>query len=417
MSNNWDFATKSIHSGFNQDETTGATSLPIYESAAFAFASAEDLEAAFVGRKFGHIYSRITNPTVTALEKRLNALENGIGAIATASGMAAIATVVNTLTKAGDEIVSSQSLFGGTYSLFNDVLKNLGVSAVYVENTDPEAYRRAINGKTRLLYLETIGNPKLDIPNIQAIADIAKSHGLPLVVDGTLTTPYLFAAKRFGVAVVIHSTSKYISGSGHTIGGVLVDLGNFDWQNCLSPEVKAYARQAGEYAFIARARKQILQNTGSCLSPFNAYLQNLGLETLGLRMNQHCQNALQLAQFLQRHPLVRAVNYPGLPEHPQHRLAQEQFNGKFGAIVTVRLGTKERSYQLVNRLKLVKRMTNLGDAKTLIIHPASTIFCTNTAAEQEAAGVYPDLLRISVGIENLTDLINDFAQALAEESK
>jgi O-acetylhomoserine (thiol)-lyase len=415
MSNQWNFETKSIHSGFDQDEQTGATSLPIYETAAFAYDSAEALEAAFIGRKFGHIYSRIANPTVTAFEKRINALEGGVGAIATASGMAAIATVVSALTKAGDEIVSSQSLFGGTFQLFNDIFKGYGVHTHYVRSTDTEAYQRAISAKTRLIFLETIGNPKLDIPNIREIAGVAAADGVPLVVDSTLTTPYLFEAKRFGAAIVIHSTSKYISGSGHTIGGVLIDLGNFDWSQSSSEAVRQLARQAGEFALLARARKQILQNTGSCLSPFNAYLQNLGLETLALRMRQHCHNAALLAAYLQTKPQIAEVNFPGLAEHPDHQIAKAQFNGAFGAVVTIRLGTKERSYRLVNRLQMVKRLANVGDAKTLIIHPASTIYHTCSEAEQLEAGVYPDLLRISVGIEHSGDIIADFDQALAEE--
>ncbi|TCL62165.1 O-acetylhomoserine (thiol)-lyase [Hydrogenispora ethanolica] len=415
MANTWDFETRSIHSGFDQDKGTGATALPIYESAAFAYDSAEDLEAAFQGRKFGHIYSRIANPTVTAFENRVNALENGLGAIATASGMAAIATAVYTLAQAGDEIVSGKSLFGGTFQLFNEIFGNSGIKVVYVESTATEAYRRAISPRTKLVFLETIGNPKLDIPDIGAIAAVAREQGVPLVVDSTLSTPYLFAAKRFGVDLVIHSTSKYISGSGNTIGGILVDLGNFDWRHCRTGAVAALTKQAGEYAFLARARRQVLQNTGSCLSPFNAYLQNLGLETLALRMSKHCTNAVGLVEYFQAQPQVVSVNYPGLPGHPDHAVAAAQFHGGYGGLITLRLGTRERCFRMINRLKMVKCLANVGDAKTLIIHPASTIYHNCSAAEQEAAGVYPDLVRISVGIESLRDIINDFDQALAKE--
>ena len=415
MSKSWDFETRAIHSGFDQDKQTGATALPIYESAAFAYDSAEDLEAAFQGRKFGHIYSRIANPTVTAFENRVNALENGLGAIATASGMAAIATAVYTLAQAGDEIVSGKSLFGGTFQLFNEIFGNSGIKVVYVESTDTEAYRRALSPRTKLIFLETIGNPKLDIPDIGAIAAIAKQQGVPLIVDSTLSTPYLFAAKRFGVDLVIHSTSKYISGSGNTIGGILVDLGNFDWRQCRTKAVAVLTKQAGDYAFLARARRQILQNTGSCLSPFNAYLQNLGLETLALRMAKHCTNAAGLVEYFQAQPQVAAVNYPGLPGHPDHAVAAAQFQGGYGGLITLRLGTRERCFRVINRLQMVKCLANVGDAKTLIIHPASTIYYTCSEAEQAAAGVYPDLLRISVGIENIRDIIADFDQALSKE--
>ncbi|HOJ77603.1 MAG TPA: aminotransferase class I/II-fold pyridoxal phosphate-dependent enzyme [Bacillota bacterium] len=410
MSTKFEFETRSIHSGLERDELYGATSLPIYETAAFAYQRAEDLEAVFAGRKPGYIYSRINNPTVAAFERRINSLEEGLGAIATASGMAAIATTVGTLTQSGDEIIASKSLFGGTLQFFNEVLASNGIKTVYVDPTDIEAYRRAFSSKTRLVFVETIGNPKLDIPDLRAIARLANENNVPLVVDSTLTTPYLLEAKKFGVNIVIHSTSKYIAGSGQAIGGILVDLGNFNWRNSKSELLVAMTRQAGEFAFLARARKQILQNTGSCLAPFNAFLQNLGLETLALRMKQHCENALRLAEFLKTQDLV-GVNYPGLPEHAQYQLAKEQYRG-FGAMITIRLGSKERCFEVINRFQMVKQLANVGDAKTLVIHPASTIFHTYSEAEQETAGVYPDLIRISVGIENIKDIIDDFEQAL-----
>ncbi len=414
MSNQWDFETRSIHSGFNQDEKTGATVLPIYETASFAYDTAEDLADAFQGRKFGYLYSRIANPTVTAFEQRINALENGRGAVATASGMAAIATIIYALATPGDEIVSSMSLFGGTFQLFQEIFQTFGIKVNYVDPTDILAFERAISPRTSLLFLETIGNPKLDVPNVSKIAELAKLHNIPLVVDSSLTTPYLFEAKKFGVNVVIHSTSKYISGSGHTIGGVLVDLGNYDWFNCRSKLIKEVTAKAGDFAFLARARRQILQNTGSCLSPFNAYLQHLGLETLALRMEKHCSNALTLAQFLAGHPRVDQVIYPGLPEHSDFAVAESQFNGKFGGLLTIRLQTLERCFQFIRRVKIAKNLANLGDAKTLLIHPASTIYYNCSEAEQAAAGVYPDLIRVSVGIESIHDIIKDFDQALAE---
>lgn len=414
MNQNWKFATRSIHGGTDQDIKYGATSLPVYQSSAFSYDTAEELSDVFQGRKFGYIYSRIANPTVTALEQRINYLENGKGAIATASGMAAIATVLYTLIQPGDEIISSKSLFGGTLQLFNEIFAEYGVRIVFVDAVDVDAYRRAITEKSRLIFLETIGNPKLDIPDIRKIAAIANENNLPLVLDNTLATPYLFQAKEFGVNIVIHSTSKYITGSGNTIGGVLVDLGNYDWSATRTKSLQKIYSKTGDFAFLARARRQVLQNTGSCLAPFNAYLQLLGLETLGLRMERHCQNALELAKFLNDSPRVEMVNYPGLISNPGYTVANNQFNGRFGGLLTLRLGTPERCFKLINRLKMVKNLANLGDAKTLIIHPDSTIYYNCTESEKKDAGVYPDLLRVSVGIEDIHDIINDFNEALSE---
>lgn len=413
MANRWEFETKAIHGGFERDGTTGATTVPIYETAAYAYPTAEMLAEAFQGRRFGHIYSRITNPTVAAFEQRVNALEGGRGAVATASGMAAIATVLGSLTEQGDEVVASRSLFGGTYQLFNEVFSRYGVSVNYIEATDVDAYRQAVTPRTRLFFLETLGNPRLDVADIAAIAKVAKENSIPLVADATLTTPYLFCAREFGVNIVIHSATKYMAGNGSALGGVLVDLANYDWTKSRSPRINEMARCAGENAFLAIARRQILQNTGGCLSPFNAFLINLGLETMALRMEKHCFNAMKLAEYLLSHGEVGGVCYPGLPQHPNHHIAQQQFNGKFGAILTLRLGTAERCYGLIHRLKMVKNQANLGDAKTLIIHPASTIYHWCSEAERLAAGAFPDLLRVSVGIENISDIINDFEEALA----
>lgn len=414
MSNQWDFETRSIHSGFDHDEKNGATAVPIYETASFAYNTAEDLADAFQNRKFGYLYSRITNPTVSVLEQRITALENGRGAIATASGMAAIATVLYALVRPGDEIVSSMSLFGGTLQLFREIFDTFGVTVTYIDPIDSNAFEKAVTPRTSMIFLETIGNPKLDVANFCEIAEIAKRNNIPLIVDSSLTTPYLFEAKRFGINVVIHSTSKYISGSGHTIGGVLVDLGNYDWTRARSALVRESAKKAGDFGFLARCRRQVLQNTGSCLSPFNAYLQCLGLETLALRMEKHCINALTLAQFLVKHPRIQSVCYPGLPTHANFEIAQSQFGGKFGGLLTIRLGTLERCFGFIRRLKIAKNLANLGDAKTVVIHPASTIYCTCSVEEQLAAGVYPDLIRVSVGIESIHDIIGDFDQALTE---
>ncbi len=411
----WDFDTKAIHSGIDPARHQGSTSIPVYETTSFAYDSARDLADVFEGKKFGYIYSRISNPTVAAFEQKINALENGVGAIAASSGMAAIATVLFSLTGQGDEIASSKSLFGGTLHLFNRILKKYGVRIRFFDPLDLEALKGAITGRTKLIFVETIGNPRLDIPDIGRMAKLAVENNIPLVVDSTLTTPYLFKAKDFGAAIVIHSSTKYITGNGNTIGGVIVDLGNYDWQDGRDGEIKAMAESIGsDFAFLSLARRHILENTGCCPSPFNVYLQFLGLETLSLRMERHCSNALTLAELLKDRSEIIEVNYPGLEDDPCFETARSQFGGKFGGLLTFKLGSRERCFALIDNLKLVKNLANLGDAKTLIIHPASTIYHDCSKEEMAQAGVSEDLLRVSVGIESITDIIADFEQAFKE---
>lgn len=411
----WGFETKAVHGGLDPSQHGGATSIPIYETSSFAYGRAQDLADVFEGKKYGHIYSRISNPTVTALEQRITALENGAGAIATASGMAAISTVLFALTRRDDEIISSSSLFGGTYLLFKRIFQKYGVKVTYVDLDKPERLKAVISERTKLVFLETIGNPKLDIPNIREIALIAVGENVPLIVDSTLTTPYLFDEKNAGASITIHSTTKYITGNGSTIGGVMVDLGNFDWSICKNSDISEFSREYGrDFAFLAVGRRHILQNTGSCPSPFSAYLQCLGLETLAVRMERHCSNAMRLAVFLNRHPKIIEVNYPGLESSPYHEIARSQFDNRYGALLTFRLGTKRKCFQLIDHLRLVKNLANLGDAKTLIIHPASTIYHECTDEEMAQAGVSEDMVRVSVGIETIDDIIDDFNQALKE---
>ena len=406
------FETRAVHAGFDQDRETGATSLPVHESAAFAQASAGAMEEVFAGRRYGHVYSRISNPPVEAFELRMNALEGGAGAVATASGMAAIAAAALCLAGPGDRILAARSLFGGTVLLFND-LRRGGVVVDYVDATDPAAVAAALDERTRMIFVETIGNPRLDVPDIGAIGKAAAARGVPLVVDGTLTTPWLFRAQSHGVSVVVHSATKYITGNGTAIGGVLVDLGSFDWTAGRFTLLAEAALRAGPAAFLVSARKRLVQNAGGCLSPFNAFLHNLGLETLALRMDRHCANALALARHLAGHPGVASVNYPGLDGNPFRAIAERQFGGRYGGMLTLRLGSRERAFAFIDRLKLAKCMTNLGDAKTLVLHPASTIFRDCSPEETAAAGVTEDLVRVSVGIEGIADLIGDFNQALA----
>lgn len=406
------FSTKCIHAGHVKDPANGATAIPIFGSAAFSYDSAQDLADVFDGKRYGHVYSRISNPTVTSFEQRVNALEQGRGALAVSSGMAAIATVVFALTGQGDEIVAAKSLFGGTLLFFNDLISKYGVKITYVDTMDTGAYKRAINEKTRLIFLETIANPKLDVPDIKAVAEIAAQNNIPLVVDSTITTPYLFEAKKYGTAIVVHSATKYMTGNGTAIGGVFVDTGAYNWKSSKNPSLEKYAEKFGEFAFLAAARKQVLQNAGSCLSPFNAFLHCLGLETLSLRMEKHCANALAVARHFSKYPAVKSVNYPGLDNSIYKETAARQFNGKFGAIMTFSLGTKEKCFDFAGRIKIAGNLSNIGDAKTLVIHPASTIFHDCGRTEMLDAGVTDDMVRVSVGIEDVEDIIADFEQAL-----
>lgn len=407
------FSTRALHAGDKSSRETGATAVPIYNTAAFAYDSAQDLADVFDGRKYGHVYTRISNPTVAAFEQRVNALENGCGALAASSGMAAIATVVFTLAGQGDEIVAAKSLFGGTLMFFNDLISKLGIRVNYVETTDYEAYAKAINERTRLVFVETIGNPKLDVPDIKAIAAAAAKHNIPLVVDSTVTTPYLFEAKQYGAAIAVHSATKYMTGNGTAVGGALVDTGAYNWKNSKNTLLSGFIPKFGEFAFLAAARKRVLQNAGQCLSPFNAFMHCIGIETLPLRMEKHCSNAAALAAHFSKHPAVKAVNYPGLDKNPHKKTASEQFGGRYGGMLTLTLDSKEKCFDFLSRVKVARNLANIGDAKTLVIHPASTIFRDCGKEETAAAGVTQELIRVSVGIEDVEDLIADFEQALS----
>lgn len=405
------FETKAVHSGASADPKTGSSALPIFQTASFTYEDPEALEAVFSGKRFGHVYSRISNPTVTAFEQKMAALENGLGSIGFTSGMAAIQAAALGLAQHGDEILSSGSLFGGTYYFFED-LRRLGISTVYANPLDISTFASQITDKTRFIFVECIGNPKVDVPNIPELAALAKKHNIPLVVDATLVSPYLFDAKAAGVSLVLHSATKYIGLGGTTLGGVLTDTGLFDWKNGKSQTIAEFAAKAGAYAFIAKVKKMLVTNAGTGLSPFNAYLLHLGLETLSLRMDRHCDNALALASFLESHKAVVHVNYPGLASHAGHVTAKAHYKGKFGALLTIRLGTKDRCFSFIRGLKVAKDQANLGDSKTLVIHPESTIYRDCTPEQQASAGVYSDLIRVSVGLEHIDDLIADFESAL-----
>ena len=410
----WRFQTKAIHNGFKKDPVTGATTTPIYQTSSYEYESIQDLSDVFYGRQFGYQYSRVTNPSITDFENRVTALHNDArGSVGVSSGMAAITTALSAICSAGDELVLAKSLFGGTYYLMQQFFENFGVTCHFVDTVDCDAYEKVMSSKTAAIFLETIGNPRLDVPHIKAISQIAKSYNVPLIVDSTVTTPYLFDGKAYGVDVLVYSVTKYLCGNGTTVSGAITDTGNFDWRNARSVPIKEAATKFGQLAFLGRTRRQICAYTGCILSPFNAFVSCLGFDTLSLRMDRHCDNADQLAKFLSTHPRVQSVHYPGLENNPGFEIAKDQFSNKFGGLVTLRVGSKEKAYQVIDRTQIARTLVNIGDTKTLIVHPQSTIYRNFTESECVEAGVFPDLIRVSVGLEDIRDLIADFDQALS----
>lgn len=403
------FNTRLLHEGVTR-ETNGATLPPIYQSSAFDQESAEDLAGIFENKKMGYCYTRVANPTITAFENRITKLEGGIGSVACSSGMAALSNALLNILQAGDEIISSASLYGGTIDLFRDI-EAFGIKTNYVRNNDWEHIEAAFNERTKVVFAETIGNPCLDVTDIKKLAEIAHSHGVPLIVDNTTATPYLIRAIEHGADIVVNSSSKYINGSSNSISGVLTDSGHFKWTREKYPVLGDYVK-FGQMAYIAKMRSGLYRNMGTCLSPFNAYLNVIGLETLGLRMDRQCSNALALATWLEETYSDITVNYPGLKSSKWHEIAEGQLKNGYGAILTIRVGSKERAFQIMNKLTIPYILSNIGDTKTLVVHPASTISLHSTEKELEDAGVYDDLIRISVGIEDVDDLIEDFKQAI-----
>jgi len=411
MNSTLKFDSLLIHGGA-EPGPAGATAVPIVQSSSFAYASAEALEDVFRGRALGQVYTRIGNPTTEALEKRLAVLEGGGAALATASGMAAITTAVLTIVRSGDEILSSASLFGGTFSLFRDTLSNYGIDTRFVDPLDLKAVKDGINERTRLLFVETIGNPKLDVPDIHALADLAHEAGIPLVVDSTVSSPCLATGAQLKADILAYSTSKYINGTGTTIGGAIIDRGVFDWNSPKFPHFKEFYKKYRQFAFTARARKLVHKDVGACAAPMNSFLLTEGIQTLALRMERHCSNALSLARYLSAHPKVKWVSYPGLEDSPHHEVANRLYGGRFGGLLTFGTGDKASAFRVINRLKMARNLANIGDAKTLVIHPASTICADYTSEDKALMGVTEDLIRVSVGIEDPRDVVEDFAQAL-----
>jgi O-acetylhomoserine (thiol)-lyase len=423
-SRQYGFETLSLHAGQESaDSATNARAVPIYQTSSYVFDSPEHAADLFGLRQFGNIYTRIMNPTQDAFERRVAALEGGVGALATASGQAAETYAILNIAGTGDEIVSSSSLYGGTYNLFHYTLPKLGITTRFVDSRNPENFRAAITDKTKAIYAETLGNPRLDTLDIQAAADIAHEYGVPLIVDNTLPTPYLVQPFKYGADIVVHSATKFIGGHGTSIGGVIVDSGKFDWAasgrfpGLIDPDPSyhgvSYVGALGPLAYIIKARVQLLRDLGAATTPFNSWLFLQGLETLPLRIERHSENALAVAKFLESHPSVEWVSYPGLESHPQHELAKKYFTHGYGAILGFGIkGGLEAGKQLIRHIELFSHLANVGDAKSLIIHPASTTHSQLTPEEQYETGVTPEFIRLSVGLETIDDLIADLDQAL-----
>jgi O-acetylhomoserine (thiol)-lyase len=425
--------TLAVHAGQETpDPATGSRVVPIYQTASYVFKSTDHAANLFALKEFGNIYSRMMNPTNDAFEKRIAALEGGSGALAVSSGQAAISLALLAITQVGDEIVSANNLYGGTYELFHYTFPKLGRKVEFVDSTRPEEFRKAITEKTRAIYAETIGNPKLDVLDFKAVAEIAHEAGVPFVVDNTVSVG-IVRPIDFGADIVVASATKFIDGHGNSIGGVIVDSGKFDWSNGKFPEFTQpdpsyhglkYWDTFGSFpglgniAFIVKVRVQLLRDLGPCLSPFNAFLFLQGLETLALRMEKHSSNAQQVARHLQSHPAVTWVNYPGLESHPSYDLAKKYLNGKNGAILGFGIkGGLEAGRTFIESLELFSHLANIGDSKSLVIHPASTTHQQLTPEEQMATGVTPDFIRLSIGIEDVEDIIADLDQALARAVK
>jgi len=408
------------------DPATKARAVPIYATTSYVFDSPEHAANLFGLREFGNIYTRIMNPTTDAFERRIAALEGGVAAVALSSGQAAQTLAILNLAQAGDNIVASASLYGGTFALFRHTLPRLGIQVRFVDGSNLDELAAAIDDKTKAVYYETIGNPKLDVPDLRRVADVAHAAGVPLVVDNTFATPYLCRPFEHGADIVVHSATKWIGGHGTSIGGIVVDSGKFDWAASarfhdfyVAPEPAyhglSFANTFGNLAYAIRLRVVLLRDVGAALSPFNSFLFLQGLETLHLRMERHSSNALAVAQFLESHPAVEWVSYPGLASHPAHENAKRYLSGGFGGVLTFGVkGGEEAARRVIANLKLFSLLANVGDAKSLVIHPWTTTHEQLTAEERVAAGVTPELIRLSVGIEDVEDLKADLDRALKE---
>ncbi len=404
------FTTKVLHTHYIKNDPHGSLRMPVYDSVAFEFDLTEDMELTFQGKKPDHVYSRISNPTVENFEQIIRTITGSLTVTALSSGMAAISNLFITLTEAGDNIITSKHLFGNTYSLFEYTLKPFGLKSKYTDLTNPGMVDKLIDNKTRAIFLETITNPQLEVADITALSDIAKNRNVPLVVDTTITPPYIFSSKKHGVDIEVISSTKYMSGGATSIGGLIIDNGTFDWSK--SDKFKDDAIKFGPYTLSSKLKREVCRNLGACLSPHSAYLQSLGLETLTFRVDRSCSNAIGIAEYLQRLKQVKSVNYPGLKSSKYFKISRKQFGDNPGAILTFDLDSKEQCFSFMNSLKIIRRATNLNDNKTLIIHPASTIFGEYSPELKKQMGVSETMVRLSVGIEDKMDLIKDIDNAM-----
>lgn len=419
------FDTLQVHAGQKADPTTGSRAVPIYQTSSYVFNSTEHAANLFGLKEFGNIYTRIMNPTSDVFEQRIAALEGGAGALSVASGSAAITYAILNIAQTGDEIVAASTLYGGTYNLFANTLPKLGIKTIFVNPDEPENFRKAINDKTKALYIETIGNPGINLIDIEKVAEIAHENKIPLIIDNTFGTPYLIQPIEFGADIVVHSATKFIGGHGTSIGGVIIDSGKFDWagsgkfQGLTEPDPSyggiKYTEAFGALAFIIKARVQLLRDTGAAISPFNSFLFIQGLETLSLRVERHVYNTKKIVDFLLKHPQVAWVNYPSLKDNKYYALAEKYLPKGAGSIFTFGIkGGVEEGKKFIENLEIFSLLANVADAKSLVIHPASTTHAQLNEEAQKAAGVTPDMIRISIGIEDVEDLIYDLDQALAK---
>jgi OAH/OAS sulfhydrylase len=422
------FDTLQVHAGQKPDPTTGSRAVPIYQTTSYVFRDSQHGADLFALREPGNIYTRIMNPTNDVFEQRIAALEGGVAGLATASGSAAITYAILNIASVGDEIISASTLYGGTYNLFSSTFPHFGLKVHFVDPDDPENFRKAINDKTKALYVETIGNPGINIVDIEAVAQIAHENGIPLIIDNTFGTPYLIRPIEFGADIVVHSATKFIGGHGTSIGGVIIDGGKFDWAGSgkfpglTEPDPSyhgiRYVADVGAAAYITKARVQLLRNTGACLSPFNAFLFLQGLETLSLRVERHVANARIIARHLKNHPQVTWVNYPSLEGDKYYDLAQKYLPQGAGSIFTFGIkGGAEAGIKFIDSLEIFSLLANVADVKSLVIHPASTTHSQLSEEELIVAGVTPDQIRLSIGIEDVEDLIFDLDQALAKAAE
>ena len=418
------FNTRQLHAGQQPDPTTGSRAVPIYQTTSYVFKDTDHAARLFALEEFGNIYTRIMNPTSDVFEQRVASLEGGVGALAASSGHAAQAMAILTLCAAGDHIVSASTLYGGTFNQFCYTFPRLGIDVTFVDPADPENFRRAVRPNTKIIYAETLGNPRINVFPFEAVAAIAREYRIPLMIDNTFATPYLCRPFEWGANIVVHSTTKFIGGHGTSIGGIIVDGGNFDWAgsgrfaNFTEPDGSYHGlvyATLGAPAFILKARVQILRDIGACQAPLNSWLFLQGLETLSLRMERHVQNTQTAAEFLEKHPKVNWVTYPGLKSHPDYDLAKKYLPKGAGAIFGFGIkGGLAAGRTFINNLKLLSHLANVGDAKSLAIHPASTTHSQLSPDDQESAGVTPDFVRLSIGIEDIEDIVWDLDQALAK---